>query len=45
MMLLATFFESSIKVEMLFLVAISMLTLPHMFIYERFYNYFDLRKN
>jgi Brp/Blh family beta-carotene 15,15'-monooxygenase len=44
MMLIATFFESSIKVEMLFLVAISMLTLPHMFIYERFYNYFDLRK-
>jgi len=45
MMLLASFYESSIRVEMLFLVAISMLTLPHMFIYERFYNYFDLRKN
>lgn len=45
MLLIATFFEASIQVEMLFLVAISMLTLPHMFIYERFYNYFDLRRD
>jgi Brp/Blh family beta-carotene 15,15'-monooxygenase len=45
MMILATYFNSAIKVEMLFLVAISMLTLPHMFIYERFYSYFDSRKD
>ena len=45
MLLVATLFEASIQVEMLFLVAISMLTLPHMFIYERFYNYFDLRRD
>lgn len=46
LMLLATFYlESQIRVEMLFLVAISMLTLPHMFIYERFYNYFDSYRN
>ncbi len=42
LMLLGTYyFGSQIRAEMLFLVAISMLTLPHMFIYERFYNYFD----
>lgn len=46
LMLLATFYvESGIRIEMLFLVAISMLTLPHMFIYERFYNYFDTYRN
>ncbi len=42
LMLAATYYlGSEIRSEMLFLVAISMLTLPHMFIYERFYNYFD----
>ena len=42
LMLLITFYlGSEIKTEMLFLIAISMLTLPHMFIYEQFYNYFD----
>ena len=42
MMLLVTYlYSNQIKIEMLFLVAISMLTLPHMFIYESFYNYFD----
>ncbi len=44
MILIASYFESAIRIEMLFLVAISMLTLPHMFIYERFYDYFDKRK-
>ena len=45
LMLLAAYYSGSgIRVEMLFLVAISMLTLPHMFIYERFYNYFDRYK-
>ncbi|MFT5917211.1 MAG: Brp/Blh family beta-carotene 15,15'-monooxygenase [Bacteroidia bacterium] len=44
MALLAFYFQSSIKVEMLFLVAISMLTLPHIVIYEQFYNFFDRKK-
>lgn len=44
MILIAKYFEANIRLEMLFLVAISMLTLPHMFIYERFYNYFDKKK-
>ena len=35
-------FKSSIASEMLFLIAISMLTMPHMFIYEKFYNRFDV---
>lgn len=40
---LANRFDLMIRVEMLFLVAVSMLTMPHIFIYESFYNRFDPR--
>lgn len=38
------YFDQSIKAEMLFLIAISILTMPHMIIYEEFYNHHDLNR-
>jgi len=41
LILASQYLESQILPEMLFLIAISVLTMPHMVIYEQFYNYHD----
>ncbi|PIQ49989.1 MAG: hypothetical protein COW03_02205 [Cytophagales bacterium CG12_big_fil_rev_8_21_14_0_65_40_12] len=41
----STLIESNMKLEMLFLIAISLVTMPHMVVYESFYNFHDPYKN